>query len=68
MRDIGNIGNEPAFTALLLYLPSFPAIPAENSLLREDNLQHGICELMTATNRVVLLYTIYAMRAIKLRK
>jgi hypothetical protein len=40
------------------------AIPTETSLLRRDNLQHVICVLVTATSRVIPLYTICAIRAV----
>src|SRR3954471_5307447 len=70
-QDYGTVSSCRSHTRWLLCVGAslstiISAIPAENSLLREDNLQHGICELVTATNRVVLLYTIYAMRATNL--
>ena len=42
------------------------ANPAEPILREEDNLQHVIWELVMATSKVVLLYTIYATHAVNL--
>ena len=42
------------------------ANPAEPILREEDNLQHVIWQLVMATSKVVLLYTIYATRAVNL--
>ena len=41
-------------------------ISAETILCEEDNLQHVIWQLVMATNKVVLLYTIYATCAVSL--
>ena len=41
-------------------------ISAETILREEENLQHVIWQLVMATNKVVLLYTIYATRAVSL--
>ena len=43
-------------------------ISAETILWEEDNLQHVIWQLVMATNKVVLLYTIYATCAVSLIK
>ena len=43
-----------------------PVISAETILWEEDNLQHVIWQLVMATNKVVLLYTIYATCAVSL--
>ena len=41
-------------------------ISAETILWEEDNLQHVIWQLVMATSKVVLLYTIYATCAVSL--
>ena len=44
----------------------YAVISAETILWEEDNLQHVIWQLVMATNKVVLLYTIYATCAVSL--